>query len=82
MKEYIIDSYSQDGDILFASGLDEAILGFDPISFRVVYSRAMCVEVMSRDMSQEGAIEYLQYNTFNAFVGDKTPIWVDDFYYD
>jgi len=33
-------------------------------------------------MSQEGAIEYLQYNTFNAFVGDKTPIWVDDFYYD
>ena len=26
----------------------------------------------------DDAIEYLEYNTFNAYVGEKTPIWVDD----
>ena len=28
------------------------------------------------------AIEYAEYNTFNTYVGEQTPIWVDDLIYD
>ena len=34
-----------------------------------------------KDMSEEDAIEYAEYNTFNAYVGEKTPLWVDDMEY-
>jgi len=32
-------------------------------------------------MDEEEAIEYLEYNTFSAHIGEKTPIWVDDYKY-
>ena len=34
------------------------------------------------DMSADEAIEYAEYNTFNSYVGEQTPIWVDDGIYD
>jgi len=30
-------------------------------------------------MSVDDAIEYLEYNTWNAYVGDFTPLYVNDF---
>ena len=78
MKETIIKKYSFTEDVIFANGLDEAIIGFEPNLWRVVYSRDKCVEILSQEMSEEDALEYLEYNTFNAYVGEKTPIWVDD----
>ena len=33
-------------------------------------------------MTEEDAIEHAEYNTFNAYVGEYTPIWIDDFDYD
>ena len=30
-------------------------------------------------MDEEDALEFLEYNTFNTYFGEKTPIWVDDF---
>jgi hypothetical protein len=77
MKEIIIERYAQDEEVLFADGLDDAIIGFNPISWQVVYDIAKCVQVLSRYMDADEAIEYLEYNTFNAYVGEKTPIWVD-----
>ena len=76
-KQYILEKW-EDDEILFADGLDDAIIGYDSINQRVVYSISDCIEVMSKDMSVDDAIEYLEYNTFNAYVGEKTPIWVDD----
>jgi hypothetical protein len=78
VKEIIIERYAQEDEVLFADGLDDAIIGFEPNLWKVVYSREKCIEVMSRDMSWEEAIEFLDYNTFNCYVGEKTPIWVDD----
>jgi hypothetical protein len=28
-------------------------------------------------MDDEEAIEYLEYNTFSAYVGEKTPLFID-----
>jgi hypothetical protein len=81
MRQKIIDLYSDTDDVVFADGFDNAIIGFDPNLWKVVYSRNKCVEILSRDMSEEEAIEYLEYNTFNAYIGEKTPVWVEDFKY-
>jgi hypothetical protein len=66
---------------LFADGLDEAIIGFEPNDFRVVYSRSKVIDILAKDMDGDVdlASEYAEYNTFAAYVGQRTPIWVDDF---
>ena len=81
IKDVIIEHYADTDDILFADGFDDAIIGFEPNLWKVVYSRQKCIEVLSKedDMNEEEALDYLEYNTFNAYVGDKTPVWVEDF---
>ncbi len=81
MKDLIIEYYSDHDDegILFADGLDDAIIGICPASLRVVYSRSKVIEILAQDMSIEEAVDFAEYNTFNAYVGERTPIWVEDF---
>ena len=66
--------------MLFADGLDDAIIGICPNSLKIVYSREMVIRCLIKDdeMSEEDAIEYAEYNTFAAYVGERTPIWVED----
>ena len=80
MRELILEYYGGSDDILFADGFDDCIIGFEPNLWKVVYSRNLCINLM-KDMleDEEEAIEYLEYNTFSAYVGSKTPIWVEDF---
>ena len=69
-------------DSLLANGYDTAIIGvaggFD--SGRVVYSVEKMLEICMKQLSvdYDGAIEWLEYNTFGAFVGDYTPIYLYD----
>ena len=82
MRDKIIELYSDTDDVLFIDGFDDAIIGFDPNLWRVVYSRNKCINLMVLEgMSEEEAIEHLEYNTFNTYVGDKTPVWAEDFTY-
>ena len=65
-----------DESTLVADGLDAAIIGIDPESLRVIYSVPLCIEVlMEEGMSELEAIEYFDYNTRGAYVGEFTPIW-------
>lgn len=80
MLDEIVDVY-EDEEILKADGLDEAVIGIDPASMRLIYSMRKCVEVLSKEMTEEEAIEFLEYNTFNCYVGEKTPIWCNDLFY-
>jgi hypothetical protein len=81
MYEVIVDVYGSSDDILFADGFNEAIIGFEPNMWKVVYSRNKVIEILMKDMSEEEAVEFAEYNTFNAYVGGKTPLWVDDMKY-
>ena len=75
MKDKILDFY--DGNL--PSGLLYAIIGICPSSLRVVYSRTKTIEIFIKDgMDELEAEEFAEYNTFNAYVGEQTPIWVDD----
>ena len=81
IKDFILEQYADSEDVLFADGFDEAIIGFSPNDWRVVYSRELCIQILMKDddTPEEEAIDFLEYNTFNAYIGEKTPIWVDTF---
>ncbi len=83
MRDKILEYYGDTDDIVFADGLDDAIIGFDPNAWKVVYSRNECIKIMVKDqMDEEEAIEYLEFNTFSAYVGEKTPIRAETFDWD
>ena len=36
------------------------------------------IECLLKDMELDEAIEYLEFNTWGAYVGEQTPIYVDE----
>ena len=69
----------EEGKTLFANGFNEAIIGTTQDG-RVVYSKVlMTEELVVKGMSVEEAFEYLEFNTWNTYVGEFTPVYVDDF---
>lgn len=79
MLETIVERYSED-DILKADGFDDAVIGIDESSMRLIYSMSKCIEILMRDMSEEDALEYYYYNMSGAYVGEATPIWCVDMF--
>ena len=77
MLENILDWFSED-ELLIADGFNDAIIGIDESSMRIIYSISKCIEILMQEMSEEDALEYFNYNVCNAYVGDKTPIWCND----
>jgi hypothetical protein len=77
MIDKILEWFPED-EILKADGFDEAIIGIDEHSMRLIYSISKCIEILCRDMSEEDAIEYFEFNVNCAYVGEKTPIWCRD----
>ena len=71
-----------DEEFLSADGFEHAIIGVS--DGKLVYSVQRCIEIlMIRDeMSYEDAIEYFDFNVRGAYMGEKTPIWVEDMYFD
>ena len=64
--------------MLYADGFDEAILGIGT-QFNmscVVYDQQKCLEILSRDMPIDEAIEYFLFNVVGSYVGEDTPIFL------
>lgn len=61
-----------------ADGFDEALIGVDINSMRLIYSVSKSIEILSKDMSELEAIEYFHFNVLDAYIGEKTPIWCYD----
>ena len=64
-------------------GMDDAIIGQASVWVgngkveRVVYSGPMLVEVLMRDgMSEEEALEWVDYNMEGGYFGEETPVIV------
>lgn len=75
--ESILENYP-DETFLIADGFDDAIIGFDENSFRLIYSMSKCLDILMEDMSDEDALEHFYYNVSGAYVGEQTPIWCND----
>lgn len=70
-------SLTGDNDLLFADGFDKAIVGVDINTNRVVYSHGLMMEILVLDgMNPDEALEHLDFNIINAFVGERTPIYI------
>jgi hypothetical protein len=78
MLDKILEWFPEE-DILKADGFDEAIIGIETNEMRLIYSVSKCIEILCRDMNEEEAVEFFDFNVRGSYVGDKTPIWcVDD----
>jgi len=77
MIDKILEWYCEE-DLLLATGFDDAIIGVEDGSMRVIYSISKMINVLMKDMDEEEAWEYLEYNVLQAYVGEKTPIYCRD----
>ena len=68
-------------DILIADGFDEAVIGIEESTMRLVYSVTKCLEIIeAKGMPEEDALEYFYINVKSAYIEDNTPIFCfDDF---
>ena len=57
---------------------EQAIIGQDDASLRVVYSANKIIEILSEEMTAEEAEEFYEYNILGAYMGDMTPIYVNE----
>ena len=78
IRAELSDSYE---DLLFADGFDDAIIGVscgmeEP---RVVYDINKMIGILTEEhsMKADEANEFLEFNTIFAWVGDKTPIYLN-----
>lgn len=75
-QEELFETYPEEY-FVFADGYEEAIIGIQHPSMKVVYDEDKCIDILVNDgMDLEDAIEYFDYNTKGAFIGDRTPIFI------
>jgi len=80
--EFIQDLTDLNPDAMAADGFDDAMVGYTvPCGGRkalAVYDYELCVGVLvKRDgMSEEEAVEYMDFNVVGAYVGESTPLFL------
>ena len=78
IREKLVEHFGD--DLLFADSFDDAIVGVSigVAGRRVVYDAERMANVLSKrqGITCEEAWEYLEYNTFGAYVGERTPLYV------
>lgn len=79
-----IISYYEDEEVLLADGFDDAVIGVDESTMRIIYSSGKCIEILmlQSEMLIDQAIEFFEFNVKGSYVGDKTPIWCEDMFYE
>ncbi len=74
----ILDNYPEE-EFLKADGFDDAIIGFEFNTMRLVYDKNKMIHILIENdgMDYEDAVEYLEFNTWCAYFGEKTPIYIE-----
>ena len=74
--DMILEAYPEEG-FTIATGFDDAIIGLDESSMRIIYSTHKCIQIlMDKDeLSEEDALEHFDYNIAGSYIGNHTPIW-------
>ncbi len=71
-----------ESDIYKADGFDDAIIGVDYNTGRIAYSVSKCITILMIDeqMTELDATEWFDFKVAGAYVGEGTPVWIDDTY--
>ena len=71
-----------DPDILLADGFEDALIGYGTrfVHGVAVYSRSKCLDILvDRDGMDYGeAVEFFDFNVTGAYVGENTPVFLED----
>lgn len=75
-----IEGSCPDNEFLKADGFDDAIIGVESKTMRLCYSSKSIIRIlMKRDnMTWEEANYFFKFNIEGAYVGEKTPLYIDD----
>lgn len=79
--EMIVSHYGDDVyDSLKADGFDDAVIGIDDDSMRLIYSEKKAIEILAEQMDWEDAEEFFDYNVKGTKhpIEKKPPIWCND----
>ena len=76
MIDIIMHNFPEEHFVI-ATGFDDAIIGMDEGSMRIIYSIQKCIQILIEqdNMSEDDALEHFDYNVSGSYIGDKTPIW-------
>jgi hypothetical protein len=79
IKNQIKNVLSEDETVLLADGFEKAFVGIGwqfrtPIA---IYDRSLCIKELMKDMSEEEAEEYFEFNVQGAYVGEQTPVFLN-----
>ena len=76
--EKLLSLLGSEDEILLADGFDQALIGHAAgMEPRAVYDYDRCITVLVQDgMTYEEAVEYFEFNTVGAYVGEQTPVFV------
>lgn len=65
--------------MIFVDGYDSTILGMDTEYKRVIYSKEKMIDILvAEGMTDVDAVEWLEYNVWNTYVGEHTPIFLHE----
>jgi hypothetical protein len=82
-REQLVEMGFEDTILLENPDYDSAIVGYDVVTGKVIYSYDLMIEhLMTVDeMTEEEAIEFIEYNTVRAipYMGEKSPIILTNF---
>ena len=70
-----------DADLLFADGFDDCIIGMtinDKGLAVVLYSSKKVINKLEEKMSYPDASDYFYFNIKGAYVGDRTPVFLEE----
>lgn len=76
----LVGSLKPDGFDGNPDGYDTAIVGITD-NGQLVYSKEKMVELLMEvsDMNEDEAWDYMYFNCFGAYVGEMTPIFINEF---
>ena len=78
--ELILETYPDDS-FLKADGFDDAVIGVENSSMRLIYSTIECIRILQAEgMTYEDALEHFYYNVESCYMGEQTPIWCSDLF--
>jgi hypothetical protein len=84
-RQQLADNYLDGSELLFMDPehFDEAIIGVATNSvgmMAVAYSEPKIIELLVRhdQMTPDDAMEHYQFNILGAYVGENTPVFIDD----
>jgi len=77
-KEHLMEVLAEE-ECLTADGFDAALVGCTyGTNVVAVYDIQRMIEVLVNEgMEHDDAVEFLEYNVVSAYLGDKTPLYVN-----